>query len=73
MIRGDPAAGVGKPATFVVRRDGKPTKTVTVTPQASPDDPKKAVVGMQIGTGYDFPFDVSRATSATTSAGPAPG
>ncbi len=30
-----------------------------MTPKASPDDPKKAVVGVQIQPGYDFPFDVS--------------
>jgi PDZ domain-containing protein len=50
--------GVGKTATFVVRRKGA-DKTVRITAKASPDDPKKAVVGVQIGTGYDFPFDVS--------------
>src|SRR3954447_13354720 len=50
--------GVGKPATFVVRR-GSSTKRLQVTPRASSDDPKRAVVGVQIGTGYDFPFDVS--------------
>ena len=51
-------SGIGKPATFVVRRDGA-TKTVTVTPKASPDDPQKAAVGVQIQPGYDFPFDVA--------------
>ncbi len=51
-------SGVGNPATFVVRRDGA-TKTVTVTPKASPDDPQKAAVGVQIQPGYDFPFDVA--------------
>lgn len=51
-------SGVGRPARFVVRR-GSATKTVAVTTKASPQDPKKAVVGIQIGTGYDFPFDVS--------------
>ena len=51
-------SGVGKPATFVVRRDGA-AKTVTVTPKASPDDPQKAAVGVQIQPGYDFPFDVA--------------
>jgi len=30
-----------------------------VTPKASPDDPEKAAVGIQIQPGYDFPFDVS--------------
>src|SRR3954451_20189399 len=51
-------SGVGKPATFVVRRDGA-AKTVTVTPKASADDPQKAAVGVQIQPGYDFPFDVA--------------
>ena len=50
--------GIGNTATFVVRRDGR-TKLVEVTAKASPDDPKRAVVGVQIGAGYDFPFDVS--------------
>jgi PDZ domain-containing protein len=50
--------GVGKVATFVVRR-GASTERVKVTAEAAPDDAKKAVVGVQIGTGYDFPFDVS--------------
>ena len=52
------SAGVGKPTTFVVRRGGR-TKKVTVTPKASPDNAKQAVVGVQIQPGYDFPFDVS--------------
>jgi Lon-like protease len=51
-------SGVGKKASFVVRR-GTATKKVVITTKASPDDPKKAVVGVSIGTGYDFPFDVS--------------
>ena len=50
--------GVGRTATFVVRRGGA-TVRVRIVPEASPDDAKKAVVGVQIGTGYDFPFDVS--------------
>jgi len=49
--------GVGEPAEFVVRRDGK-RRTVVVTPEAAEDDPERAVVGVEIGTGYDFPFDV---------------
>ena len=52
------ASGVGTPTTFVVRR-GSSTKKVVVTPKASPDDPDKAAVGVQIQPGYDFPFDVS--------------
>ena len=51
-------SGVGKPATFVVRR-GSADQTVTMTAEAAEDEPDKAVVGVQIGTGYDFPFDVS--------------
>ena len=52
------AAGVGKPVTFEVRR-GSSDRTVEMTTKPSPDDPKKAAVGVQIGTGYDFPFDVT--------------
>ena len=51
-------SGVGQPATFVVRRGGA-TERVEVTAEAAPDDPGRAVVGVQIGTGYDFPFEVS--------------
>ena len=51
-------SGVDKPATFVVRR-GSTDETVTMTAEAAKDDPDKAVVGVQIGTSYDFPFDVS--------------
>jgi PDZ domain-containing protein len=50
--------GVGKTATFVVRR-GSTDETVELTAEASKDDPDTAVVGVQIGTGYDFPFEVS--------------
>ncbi|HET6624773.1 MAG TPA: S16 family serine protease [Nocardioidaceae bacterium] len=50
--------GAGEPATFVVRRSGA-TKTLTVTPQPAKDDPDKAVVGVVVGEGYQFPFDVS--------------
>jgi Lon-like protease len=50
--------GVGQPAQFVVRRAGE-TRHVTVTAGASRDDPDKAVVGVTVGVGYDFPFDVS--------------
>jgi len=53
------AAGPGGTATFVVRR-GHRTVTVRVRPRAAPaGSPRRAVVGVQIGTGYDFPFDVS--------------
>jgi Lon-like protease len=50
--------GPGRPAEFVVRR-GDATRTVKVQAEASEDDPDRAVVGISIGTGYDFPFDVS--------------
>jgi PDZ domain-containing protein len=51
-------AGAGRPIRFVVRR-GSQDRTVTVTAKASPGKAKKPMVGIQIGTGYDFPFDVS--------------
>ena len=51
-------SGIGNPLRFVVRRAGRDVP-VTVTPKASPDDPEKAAVGIQIQPGYDFPFDVS--------------
>jgi Lon-like protease len=51
-------SGPGKPATFVIRRDGK-QRTVTVVAERAKDNPKKAMVGIEIGTGYDFPFKVS--------------
>jgi PDZ domain-containing protein len=50
--------GVGKPAHLLVRRHGK-DRRVVVTPVASPTDKKKAVIGVTLGPGYDFPFDVS--------------
>lgn len=51
-------AGVGGTAAFVVRRDGA-TRTVKVTTQASDKDPHHAVVGVVVGIGYRFPFQVS--------------
>jgi len=50
--------GVGQPAAFVVRRAGE-TRHLDVTARAADDDPKRAVVGITIGVGYEFPFDVS--------------
>jgi PDZ domain-containing protein len=50
--------GIGHQARFEVRRDGA-TKNVEVKAEASPADPKKAVVGVVVGDGYVFPFDVS--------------
>ncbi|MGA8211365.1 MAG: S16 family serine protease [Nocardioidaceae bacterium] len=52
------AIGVDKTARLLVRRDGK-DRTVTVRTRAADDDPQRAVVGVQIGVGYDFPFEVS--------------
>ncbi len=51
-------AGAGEPVQIEVRRGGA-TKTVTVTPEPSADDPDRAVIGVVIGRGYQFPFDVS--------------
>jgi Lon-like protease len=50
-------SGVGEPAEFVVERSGE-RRTVTVVAEASEDDPDRAVVGVEIGTTYDFPVDV---------------
>ena len=57
VTRGVQAAGAGTPVTLEVRRGGA-TRTVTVTPRTSPDDPSKALLGIQIQPSYDFPFDV---------------
>jgi len=65
------SSGVGQPATLVVERDGR-RRTVTVTPEAAPDDPNRGVVGVQVGTGYDFPFDV-RVNLNETIGGPSAG
>ncbi len=45
-------------ARFVVRRDGR-TTTVQVAPRTSPQTPHRAIVGITIGVGYDFPFPVN--------------
>ncbi|CAN5235934.1 PDZ domain-containing protein [soil metagenome] len=50
-------SGVGEAAEFVVRRDGE-LRTLTVETAAAEDDPDRAIVGIEIGTGYDFPFNV---------------
>lgn len=49
--------GTSRPARFVVRRDGR-LVPVTVQAHQSTEGPKRAVVGISIGTGFDFPFDV---------------
>ena len=47
----------GDQIEFSVRRDGKPVE-VTITAAKSPDDPKRAFVGINPLNGYEFPFDV---------------
>ncbi len=49
---------VGERARFVVLREGE-RRTETVTTEAAQDDPDQAVVGVFVGTGFRFPFDVS--------------
>ena len=49
------AAPAGEPVDFLVRRDGAATK-VSVTPTTTDG---KASIGIQFGTGYEFPFKVS--------------
>ena len=40
-----------------VRRGGQP-RTFEIRTTAAQDDPDRAIVGVLVGTGYDFPFDV---------------
>lgn len=51
-------AGVGGRTEVVVRRDGE-RRSFMLSPRPSADDPDVAVLGIVIGPGYDFPFDVS--------------
>jgi PDZ domain-containing protein len=51
-------AGAGNEVAIGIRRDGK-TRTVRVTPKESEDEPKQARIGVVVGEGYDFPFEVS--------------
>lgn len=51
-------SGVGASAEFVVRRSGD-EQAVAVKTEAAEDDPDRAVVGVTVGGGYDFPFNVS--------------
>lgn len=51
-------AGVGSDVKLAIRRGDKPM-TVTVTTRENPDEPGQAQVGVAVGEGYDFPFDVS--------------
>ena len=50
--------GVGGKAEVVVRRDGE-EQSFTLSPRPSPDDESVAVLGIVIGPGWDFPFDVN--------------
>jgi PDZ domain-containing protein len=49
--------GTSRPARFVVRRSGA-TRQVLVRPREATGGGGHAIVGITIGTGYDFPFDV---------------
>ncbi|HET7385321.1 MAG TPA: PDZ domain-containing protein [Nocardioidaceae bacterium] len=50
-------SGVGGKVHFTVRRNGR-TRHLTVKTTAAPGHPKHAIVGITIGPGYTFPFDV---------------
>ena len=47
----------GDALTGAVRREGKRV-AFEVTTTGSPDYPERAVMGVYVGTGFDFPFDV---------------
>lgn len=47
----------GDTVTGEVRRAGR-TRPFEVITEAAPDDPDRAMLGILVGTGYDFPFDV---------------
>jgi Lon-like protease len=55
VIEAVKSAAAGEPVTFVVRRDGE-RRTVAVTPEQEDGRPQ---VGIQLGTGYEFPFKIS--------------
>jgi PDZ domain-containing protein len=48
----------GDDVEVVVERKSQ-ERTVTVTSRPGADDPDQATLGILVGTGYDFPFDVS--------------
>jgi PDZ domain-containing protein len=52
------ANGTGRAASIEVRRNGQ-VRTVQVTPAESTSGPRRPVVGVSIGVGYQFPFDVA--------------
>ncbi|HET6561947.1 MAG TPA: PDZ domain-containing protein [Marmoricola sp.] len=47
----------GEKVEVEVRRKGE-ERTVTITTAPGPDDPEQATLGVLVGTGYEFPFDV---------------
>ena len=47
----------GDPVEVGIRRGGT-DKTVEITTTASKDEEKRALIGVLVGLGYDFPFDV---------------
>lgn len=47
----------GDEVVVTVRRGGA-EKRFTIETVAAEDDPKRALIGILVGTGYDFPFDV---------------
>ncbi len=49
--------GADSPAEFEITRDGEPL-TVEITPQLSDAPTPRPVVGILVGSEYDFPFDV---------------
>ena len=51
-------SGVGGTAEFVVRRAGD-TETFSIETEAAENQPERAIVGVVVGEGYQFPFDVS--------------
>lgn len=48
----------GETVALDVLRKGKP-RSFTLTTKPSADDPEKAVIGILLGLGYDFPFQVT--------------
>jgi PDZ domain-containing protein len=48
----------GEDVEVVVRRKDQ-ERTVSVTSEPGAEDPDQATLGILVGTGYDFPFDVS--------------
>lgn len=40
-------------------RRGERTVPFEITTRSSPDDPERAILGIMVGTGFDFPFEVS--------------